>query len=273
MLTVFAPPLLQMTFIQTLSTYLNQHFKHFFWKTKPFFFFFGCFKLVKCDPITWGHLSEREWKQHPLVVGSLSTRQKLDLNLCSCLTFQSVCLNIKLYTNEAVRYYLREAYLSIQETVKDGDHETLKTREDANMSHTHTHTHQQPCKNPWDFSSDVCVTKTRLIKCRSDVFCSPGRIRAPVQTPDAPSCSRSRGRRRRPCSGSRTEGSAAAWIEPASWKHTQGSGNDCDRGQWSQISQYFLFYIKFTIGIKVYNQTAAHFRSCLDTCPGNHTHR
>lgn len=75
------------------------------------------------------------------MVGSLSTRQKLDLNLCSCLTFQSVCLNIKLYTNEAVRYYLREAYLSIQETVKDGDHETLKTREDANMSHTHTHTH------------------------------------------------------------------------------------------------------------------------------------
>lgn len=65
-------------------------------------------------------------------------------------------------------------------------------------------------------------------------FCSPGRIRARVQTPDAPSYSHSRGRRQRPCSESRTEGSAAAWIEQASWNHRQGSESDQDLC-WAEI--------------------------------------
>lgn len=47
-----------------------------------------------------------------------------------------VCLYIKLHTSEAVSCYVREAYLSIQETVKDGDHEALKTPEDVNMRHS-----------------------------------------------------------------------------------------------------------------------------------------
>lgn len=65
---------------------------------------------------------------------------------------------------------------------------------------------------------------------------SPGRIQGRAQTPGALSCSRSRGRRQTPCSGSQTEVSAEELNGPASCKATHIQTNT--HALWCQDNRY-----------------------------------
>lgn len=216
------------------------------------------------------------------MVRLLSTRQKLDLKLCSCLTFQSVCLNIKLYTNGAVGGYLREAYLSIQEAVKDGNHEALKTREDANMTN-HTNTSANLQKSFWLVALTSLWLKPgcvgmfgvkRVQEWRCSAHLEGSEPQFKHQTLPLAHVLGGEGEDRVVDSEQRDQQQCGSSQPPGNTGIDQVSSaiRICP-GQWSQISQYFLSPITFIFGSKHYNQTTSYFCSCLDTCPGKNTHR